>query len=388
MFRYRIAGALLVALALASPAPVARACFLGGLEVPPIDAERAGPDSFILYGSVKDSQKTETGGTTTFAVEKVLKARPAVAGKKTVVIDRHIPIPDAKNPPRFVLIGIATKDTIDVYRGIPDAPGLVDYIDGLLKIDTKDRAKVLRYTFDFLHSATDEIATDALAVFDRATPDEVRTVGPTLDAEKLRKWIGTGNLSYARTQHYCVLLGHCGKPGDAALLRKVLDAPDQRNHGAPLIGYVLVDPKGGHAHLTKFIADPKIAFRPRYGGLVALRYFYDHRPDVLSQKDAVAGMVALMAHADIADMSMDDLRKRKVWSATDAVLRCATLKGHNELPINRRAMIKFALAASQADPTNAAAVAFVAKARKDEPDRVKLLEEILKDEAASEPRPK
>jgi hypothetical protein len=388
MFRCRIAGALLVALALASPAPAARLCLSREGLTPTIDADRAEPDAFILYGTIKDSQKTDTGGTTTFAVEKVLKTHAAVVGKKTVTIDRYIPIPDAKNPPRFVLIGTATKDKIDVFRGLPDAPGLVGYVEGLLKIDTKDRVKVLRYVCDFLVGASDDVALDALLTLERATADEVRKVGPTLDAEKFRAWLGTKDLSYARVRWGSILLGHCGKADDAALLRKLLDAPDLKNHDGPLIGYVLLDPTAGRAYLTKLITDPKIEFRVRYAGLIALRYFYDHRPDALTQKDAVAGMIALMEHADMADMPIEDLRKRKVWSATDAVLRCATLKEHNELPINRRAIIKFALAASKADPKNAAAVAFVEKARKDEPDRVKLLEEILKDEAASEPRPK
>lgn len=390
MFRCRIAGALLVALALASPAPAARSCLSSDpVRSPTIDAERTGPDTFVLYGTLKDAQKTDTGGTTTFAIEKVLKTHAAVVGKKTVVIDRFIPIPDAKNPPRFVLFGTGTKDNkIEVYRGIPDAPGLVEYVEGLLKIDTKDRTKVLRYVCEFLVGTSDEVANDALFTLDRAAPGDVIAVGPKLDPEKFRKWLGTKDLGYARVRWGSLLLGYCGKRTDAALLRKLLDAPDLKNHDGPLIGYVLLDPTAGRAYLTKLIADPKGQFVARYGALLALRYFYDHRPDALTQQDAVAGMVALMAHPDMADLPIDDLRKRKVWSATDAVLRCATLKEHNELPINRRAVLKFALAASQADPKNAAAGAFVEKARKDDPERVKVLEQILKDEADSEPKPK
>jgi len=67
------------------------------------------------------------------------------------------------------------------------------------------------------------------------------------------------------------------------------------------------------------------------------------------------------------------------------------MESHNTLPINRRAILKFALAASWADPKNTAAAAFVEKARKDDPDRVKLIEDLLKDEqkpAPKQPEPK
>jgi hypothetical protein len=45
-----------------------------------------------------------------------------------------------------------------------------------------------------------------------------------------------------------------------------------------------------------------------------------------------------------------------------------------------RAILKFAIAAAQADPKNAAAAAFVAQARQQDAKRVEFLEELLKDE--------
>jgi hypothetical protein len=72
---------------------------------------------------------------------------------------------------------------------------------------------------------------------------------------------------------------------------------------------------------------------------------------------------------------------------TDAVLKCAKMEGHNSLPINRRAILKYALAASTADPKNAAAAAYVAEARKADPERVKLIEDLLQDEMKAAPKP-
>ncbi len=87
-------------------------------------------------------------------------------------------------------------------------------------------------------------------------------------------------------------------------------------------------------------------------------------------------------------MPIEDLRKWKVWEFTPLVLSYANKESHNSLPINRRAILKFAIAASWDDPKNAAAVDFVKAARaKDEPERVKLLEDLLKDEMKPAPKP-
>ena len=69
------------------------------------------------------------------------------------------------------------------------------------------------------------------------------------------------------------------------------------------------------------------------------------------------------------------------------MLKYATLESHNTLPINNRSILKFAIAASWADPKNAAAVAFVKAARDKDAERVKLIEELLKDDMKPLPKP-
>ena len=85
----------------------------------------------------------------------------------------------------------------------------------------------------------------------------------------------------------------------------------------------------------------------KHAGLKVLRFFWEYRPDVLTKKQILDGMTALMGHPDIADMPIDDLRKWKAWDMTAAVLNCAKLESHNTLPINRRAIEPSLLAADE-----------------------------------------
>jgi hypothetical protein len=111
-----------------------------------------------------------------------------------------------------------------------------------------------------------------------------------------------------------------------------------------------------------------------------VRYFWEYRPDVIPNDKVLEAMKLLMDIPDVADMPMEDLRKWKVWTLTPVVLGYADKESHNAIPINNRAVLKFAIAAAWADPSNKAAADFVAAARAKDPKRVQFLEELLKDE--------
>jgi hypothetical protein len=338
-------------------------------------------DGFILIGHVTNANKTDEGGTTDFVIGRAFKRHPALAGKKVVTLPRFIEIPDPKNTPRFIVFGAARDGKIDIYRGLPETPELVRYIEGILKLDTRDRVKLMRYAFDFLEPKGTEAANDALLMFAFAADADLRTVGEKLDPVQLRKWLAAKDQRQPRSGLYGHLLGHCGKPEDAALLRKLLDDSNDNFSAELLVGYVLLDKKAGYEYLMKRIADEDEEFLVKHAGLKALRYFWNSQPAVLTKEQVLAGMVALMTHPDMADMPIDDLRRWKVWKLSPQVLHLATLEAHSQQAINRRAVLKFAIAASQADPKNKAAVDFVAQARKDDPLRTNLLEDLLKDEA-------
>ena len=72
---------------------------------------------------------------------------------------------------------------------------------------------------------------------------------------------------------------------------------------------------------TKLPEDLKIQLR--YAGLRTIRFCWETRPDLVSKKDLVAGLYQLLDQSDVADFAIEDLRKWKVWEATDRVLDLA-----------------------------------------------------------------
>jgi hypothetical protein len=350
---------------------------------------------FILYGTLENARRDPNApgtskGTTELKIEAVIKGHPMVKDKNVFTIPRYVP-PDIKPTKYMVFFNVVNGD-IDPYRGVAVTPDskLPEYVKGAVEVKGKDLVTRLRYFFNHLESNDIEISGDAYNEFAFAEYKEVIQLAPTLPADTLLKWLKDPNTRASRFGLYGLLIGHCAKPEVAKDIRKLLDDPERKLSSGldgMVMGYILLDKKNGYEYLKGLVGNPENEFLVKHAGLKVLRFFWEYRPDVLTKKEILDGMTALMGHADIADMPIDDLRKWKAWELTDTVLNCAKLESHNTLPINRRAILKYALAASWADPKNAAAANYVAEMRKADPDRVKLIEDLLKDDMKPAPKP-
>lgn len=391
-FRTLLAAAL-VAVALLDFTPAAQACPGCGPPTGQTLTSEVAQADFILYGTLgnaKPDPKDPAKGSTELTIDAVVKTHALVKDKKVFVIPRFVP-PDAKPTKYMVFFNVVNGD-VDPYRGVAVTPDskLPDYVRGALDAKKKDVVTRLRFFFDHLESNDLEISGDAYNEFAFAEYDEVKQLAPKLPADTILKWLKDPNTRASRFGLYGLLLGHCGKPELAKDVRKLLDDPNRAFSSGldgMLMGYTLLDSKGGYEYTMKLLADPEKEFLVKHAVLKTLRFFWEYRKEVLTKKELTDALKALMAHPDISDMPIDDLRKWKAWDLTADVLKYATVATHNDLPINRRAILKFAIAASWADPKNAAATAFVAQARKDDPERVKLLEDLLKDEMKPAPEP-
>ena len=90
-----------------------------------------------------------------------------------------------------------------------------------------------------------------------------------------------------------------------------------------LAGYVMLKPKEGWDYTCDILKDGKKEFMFRYAALRAVRFLWDSRPDLVSKKELKEGMGLLLDQSDIADLAIDDLRKRECWDMADRVLGSA-----------------------------------------------------------------
>jgi hypothetical protein len=357
---------------------------------------------FIVFGTLSNPQRDPNDptsfnkGTTDLSVELVIKDNEWLKGKKKVTIPRFVPL-DPKFPKQLVFFKLYGGQ-LDAYRGeaVPADSKLPEYLKGAIAVRAKDVVARLTYFFDYLESADLVISGDAYSEFGYADYKEIRTLadkwkGDAAKAKQLLAWLDDKNTRPTRFGLYGLLIGHCGKQEDAKTLRALLDDKD-RSYTSGLdgvvAGYVLLDPKAGWDYLLGIVGDAKKDFSVRYAGLRTVRFFWESRSDVIPNKQVLDAMKLLMEQSDLADLPIEDLRKWKVWSLSPVVLGYAAKESHNTIPIVNRAILKFAIAASWADPKNTAAAGFVAKAREKDAKKVEFLESLLKDEMKPAPSPK
>ncbi len=363
------------------------ACPFCGMQGPTLTGEVA-QAKLVLYGQLTNAKEQANGdGTTDLIVETVIKNE--LAGKKddpvrnkaengTVRLDRYLPPPEGSDKYRYLIYCDVFRGKIDPYRVVPVKDGyMAKYLLGALEHKDESISKKLRFFFDYLDNPDLEISNDAYKEFGNADYKDYKDMAKELPAERVAAWLKDEKTPAFRYGLYASMLGHCGKPEHADLLRKMLDEPAKRlgsGVDGMLAGYVMLKPKEGWEYTCDILKDGKKEFMVRYAALRAVRFLWDSRPDLIQPKALKEGISPLLDQSDIADLVIDDLRKRQCWDMTDRVLGLRSTKSY-EIPIVRRAILRFALGCKD---KKKAAADYVEEQRKKDAQMVADAEELLK----------
>ena len=364
---------------------------------------------FIVMGDLTNPQSDAgdiTRGTTDLKIETVVKPHPYLAGRKMIVLPRYIPVDSKQGPTRYLVfctlylrpeaIAVAAVTSaptlvltdlsrLDAYRGEPVTPAsqLGLYMKGAIENREKPIVERLQFFFKYLDAEDLTISQDAYTEFASADYPSVRKVAKVLPTKTLFDWLEDPNTLPSRYGLYGLLAGHCGQPEKAPIIRKLLDDPD-RNFSSGLDGmlaaYIMLDKDKGWPYLMNIIKDAEAEFPVRYAGLKVLRFLWVYRPDLIEREKLLDAMVIMVGHSDMADLPIEDLREWQQWQLTDTILSFADKPDYKKVPIVQRAILRFALSAPT---TNAKAQTYVAEQRKADPNRVKFIEELLKEEPAT-----
>lgn len=382
------AGVLAVLVIVAAPIPAAHSCPFCS-SVSSTLTRDASDAQLIVAGTLKNAKFDPTAtfqGTTELMIENVVKEHAFLKGKKSIVLDRYLPL-DKDRPTKYMIFGDIYNGKLDAYRGIPLANDshIDKYLKGALEVKDKDVTTRLAYFFKYLDDSEVDVSQDAYMEFAAADYKDYRPLAEKLPPDKIAGWLTDENTPVSRLGLYGSMLGHCGKKEHAHALRKILDDPNKRLYSGVdgmLAGYIMLTPKEAWKYLRRILEDKEKDFMQRYAALRAARFFWEFRPDVISKKEVVDAVTALIDQDDIADLAIEDLRKWECWNLTDRILSLFDKKSH-DVPIVRRAIMRFALSAPE--KTQPKAAAFVAMMRQKDSEWVKDIEELLLLEAAPPP---
>ena len=329
----------------------------------------------ILLGSVEKSDLTN--GTSKIRILSVVRSDPFLKDDKSIELPKYIPVPDPKDPPKFLIYCDVFQNKLDPYRGINvTSEETAKYLKGALALDQKETAKNLLYYFDYLEHRDPHIAKDAFMEFAKASDQEIGQVAGKLSAARLRGWLQDPKTEEMRLGLYAFLLGACGGAEDAAALRDLLQKPSDRTTRAfdgLLGGYIQLKPDDGWRLALDILRDSGKDYRLREAILRTMRFFYAWKPKQ-SKDQILKGVAGVLPQGDLADIAIEDLRRWKLWDLTDDVLALYGRKSH-DAPLMRRAIIRYAICCPQPR-----AAEFIAQRRRDDAEAVRDVEESVQAE--------
>lgn len=330
----------------------------------------------IVYGHLANPMFTNKAGsgTTEFHFDQIIKDDPALPRQKMMLVSRYLPILDPKSPPKYVMFFRSTKQGLQLASGKEVAnKAALDFVAELHRL-REEPGKMMVHAAKHFDHADPLIADEAFMLFAKADDKLIAEHAAKLSPVNLRKLVKDPDMESERLSLFAYLLGACGNSDDADLLGSLAKNPQPRHYKAfegILAGYITIRPKDGWATAQQLLHNDKQNFLLRYATLRTLRFYYnanpkEHGPQVMQ------GLASAIGHPDIADIAIEDMRRWKRWEHTKLVLSCWDKKSHQS-PITRQSVVRFALACQEPD-----ARAFLERARQQDPELVKRMEEELK----------
>jgi hypothetical protein len=339
-----------------------------------------------LANAAMNPANDERTAVTDLRIQRVLKAHPIVGDRKVVPINRYIPNPDPKNPPRYLIFCDVTRGKVDPWKGVVASDALVDYVRDAQRLDPKKPGDAVGFFHRHLDSKDADVVRDASLELSEIPYAVLREHAPRLSADAIMARQDKRDTPVWLRDFDGLLLGHCGKERHAAFLEKLIK--EGIKHDVPegfkgiLIGYTLLKPKEGLEVLRKILRDEKNSFNHRYATTRALRFFWDDRREVLPPGVIVDCISVLLDQKDIADIAIEELRMHKEVRQLERILALYDRPGF-DAPYNRRAIISYALTFKE----KPAAERFIEQVRAKNAEVVENCEELLKLEAEAKKQP-
>jgi hypothetical protein len=370
-----------LALLLLPPAGRAPACSLcGALASRQALCQEMEAAKVVLYGTLANPRFDNSpgappgSGLTDFHIARVLRSDPALGDTRTLVIPQYLPVLDAKDPPKFVVLCKVSDGKLQPYSGRSiKSAAVLKYVEGALALRGKDRMQALLYFFAFLDNEDETVAADAFLEFARSSDQEIAQIAPRLPAERLRRLLQDPKTPAERISLYAFLLGTAGTDRDADLLRDLILRPTDRTAGALdglLSGYIHRRPREGWDLVVAVLGDGKRPFSQRFAASRTLRFYQNSRP-AESRPQVLRALEVMLPDGEVADLAIEDLRRWKMWDLTAKVLAQYGRPSH-DTPIVRRTIIRYALCCPQPEARQ-----FIATLRRLDPGLVRELEEGL-----------
>ncbi|MHC4880890.1 MAG: hypothetical protein ACYTGL_30940 [Planctomycetota bacterium] len=219
---------------------------------------------------------------------------------------------------------------------------------------TPDR---LRFFVRYLEHPDLMIANDAYGEFANAPYEDIVAMRDSLPRVKLRQWVIDSRVDRrvieTRLGLYGMLLGLCGAPSDARLLKRVIvddwrpDTDFRLGIDGMIGGYLLLTGDAGLDVIERTkLANPDVSFTETYAAMQALRFAWTYGDGVVNRDRLRKAMRLLLNQPDLTDLVIADLARWKDWELQPRLMQMYDEDAY-QVPAVKRAIVRFMLVSSQ-----------------------------------------
>ncbi|GAB4136560.1 MAG: hypothetical protein Tsb009_03690 [Planctomycetaceae bacterium] len=334
---------VLLTAAIASP-NLAHACPFCSAPSLTLSEQMAQADSVVLVKWVEGKKSDgKIPGSTTYEIVEVSKGSKATLkpGKK-IILTRFRP---AKKGDLFLLMG---SKSVNIEWGSPLEVTKASY-QYISKAPNPEQPvqKRLVYFMKYLEFPDLLVSNDAYAEFANAPYKDIAAIADKMPRDRIRKWVASKETPQTRLGLYGLMLGLCGKPADAELMKKkILAKSDDFRLGIDgvMSGYLLLTGEEGLEVLDehKLDSSSKVPFSETYAAMQALRFLWTYSPKTVEKSRLRKSMRNLLKRPELADLVIADLARWKDWSIQDQLMKLYTKKEYN-IPSIKRAIVRYML---------------------------------------------
>lgn len=373
----RIAAIVTVWVSIISTPPATACTFCGGgVSSRQTLREHFQQAKFVAYGQLKNPRFDPNGtmSTTDFHVAQVLKNYEKLGNQAVLTLPKYVPV-IGNTAPDFLIFATVVDGKPDPLHGLPATPSVTEYVKSVCKLDEKDATKRLVFYFTYLDSHDPILAGDAFLEFAKASDAEITAARAALNPATLRKLLANVETPVDRLGVYAMMLGLCGTTEDQLAFSKLLETqplPDRirDNLGGYLAAITLLDPDAGWATVEAISIDAKRPYAERLSAIGTVRFFHTTRPQE-TKAQVLKCYRGLLAHSDLADMAIEDLRRWGYWELTSDILSQFSKPTHSGRLI-RRSIVYYALSCPGAN-----AARFVNAVQISDPKLVETVRELM-----------
>ncbi len=216
--------------------------------------------------------------------------------------------------------------------------------------------KRLEYFAKFVESEESAVSADAFSEFANALDELTFRLPATLRPAQIRRWLLDPKTPVRRVAVFGVMLGLCGGPEDADVLkRRIADPDDDHRFGIEgvMAGYLLLNGESALTFLesTK-LADPKASDEETYAAVLAIRYLRRHGNGKIAPDRLNAAMKLLLDKPMFIESAVIDLARAKDWTLHERLMHVYRVAGDDDRP-QKRAIIQYMIASTKDIARNA-----------------------------------